>query len=348
MSNTRDDFVYDVWYFAGLSGDIAKGDLKRIDIAGQPITLGRRRDGTAFALRDICPHRAAPLSSGRIVDDMVECPYHGWRFDSQGTCKSIPALHPSDNMEIEKIGVRSYHLREDGQLLWIYIPRDKAQMTPAIDPPQIEMAKGKVFIDEHLIMETHIDHAALGLIDPAHGPYVHRQWWWRSDHTMKNKEKRFEPRNPLGFAMAAHSPSSNSAAYKLLGGKPVTEITFYLPGLRTEDIRVGNKFLLSLTSMTPVGPEKTLFRQIFFTNMTSMRLIKPIFRTGVRRFLKQDSGILNLQKKGLNYQPKAMFVGDADAQARWYYAVKKEWAAARSQNRAFVHPVKETILKYRT
>ena len=341
-------FVYDIWYFAGLSGDVKSGKLIRIDIAGEPITLGRKQDGTLFALRDICPHRAAPLSAGRIINDTVECPYHGWRFGGDGLCKAMPALPLDSDINPETVRVRTYPLREVGQLIWIYLASETKRGTaPSVEPPQIEKATGKVFIDEQMIMNTHIDQAALGLIDPAHGPYVHQQWWWRSDHKMKDKEKAFEPR-PLGFAMAAHSPSSNSFAYKLLGGKPVTEITFNLPGVRTEDIRVGDKSLLSLTAMTPIDSERTLFRQIFFTNMTTMRLIKPIFRAGVRRFLKQDSGILELQRQGLEYGTKQMFIGDADAQARWYFAMKKEWVAANEEGRDFVHPVKNQVLKYRT
>ena len=338
------EFVKDIWYFAGLSKDVATGQLIRIEIAGEPITLGRKKDGTVFALRDICPHRAAPLSSGRVVNDTVECPYHGWRFGSDGACAVIPALHPDDDTDVSKISVRNYPIREDGPLIWIYLS-DKKSAKPDVGPPQIEKAKGKIFVDEQLVMSADIDQAALGLIDPAHGPYVHQQWWWRSEHKMKTKEKRFEPR-PLGFAMAAHEPSSNSFAYKLLGGKPVTEITFHLPGVRTEDIRVGDKHLLSLTAMTPISETETLFRQIFFTNMTTMRLIGPIFRASVRRFLKQDSGILQLQGKNLKYTPKQMFVGDADAQARWYYACKKEWATAQSEGRDFVNPVKDRTLKY--
>jgi len=340
------EFVKDIWYFAGLSGDVKSGQLIRIEIAGEPITLGRKKDGSIFALRDICPHRAAPLSQGRIVNDTVECPYHGWRFGSDGTCAAIPALHFEDDMDVSKISVRHYPVREQGELAWIYLAGAK-NTAPSVDPPQIEKAIGKIFVDEQLVMNADIDQAALGLIDPAHGPYVHQQWWWRSDHKMKDKEKRFEPR-PLGFAMAAHEPSSNSFAYKLLGGKPTTEITFHFPGVRTEDIRVGNKHLLSITAMTPISDTQTHFRQIFFTNMASMRLIGPVFRAGVRRFLKQDSGILQLQGQNLDYNPKHMFVGDADAQARWYYAMKKEWAAARAEGRDFVHPVKAQTLKYRT
>jgi phenylpropionate dioxygenase-like ring-hydroxylating dioxygenase large terminal subunit len=53
------------------------------------------------------------------------------------------------------------------------------------------------------------DHAVVGLMDPAHGPFVHRAWWWRSRRSIHEKEKRFEPA-PLGFRMCRHAPSANS------------------------------------------------------------------------------------------------------------------------------------------
>ena len=51
-------------------------------------------------------------------------------------------------------------------------------------------------------------------MDPAHGPFVHQAWWWRSRASIREKTKRFEP-IPEGFRMSAHAPSGNSAPYKL-------------------------------------------------------------------------------------------------------------------------------------
>src|ERR1700749_3734665 len=76
-------FLRDIWYFAALSGDLRPGRMKRQEILGEPVLLGRTRAGEAFALRDVCPHRAAPLAAGRMIPDpggsgeVVECPYHG-------------------------------------------------------------------------------------------------------------------------------------------------------------------------------------------------------------------------------------------------------------------------------
>ena len=41
--------------------------MKRKVIAGQPLVVGRRKNGSIFALRDTCPHRAAPFSKGCII-----------------------------------------------------------------------------------------------------------------------------------------------------------------------------------------------------------------------------------------------------------------------------------------
>src|SRR6202042_2564895 len=94
-----------------------------------------------------------------------------------------------------------------------------------------------------------VDPGIIGLMDPAHGPFVHQAWWWRSRASIHEKTKRFEP-IAEGFRMASHQPSGNSAPYKLLGvyGEPITTtIDFVLPNRRYETIRAGNKWFASLT-----------------------------------------------------------------------------------------------------
>ncbi len=342
------DFVKDIWYFAGVSGDVKTGKLIRTEIAGEPITLGRKQDGSVFALRDVCPHWAAPLSAGRIVGDTVECPYHGWRFGTEtGQCTAIPALTSDSDIDPGKIKVRHFPVREDGQLIWVWMASDKGAAMPDVEPPSIPFAATKPVIDDILMLNCPMDQAVIGLLDPAHGPYVHQNSWWRTQNSMHDKEKLFEPRH-LGFAMARHTPSSNSFAYKILGGKPETEITFYLPGARTEEIKVGKRTILSLTVVSPVTKETSSIRQLFFTDMLKFKALLPIARAGALKFLKQDQAIMNLQEQNKNHDPKRMYVGDADAQARWYFAMKKEWAASRAEGRGFVHPVKAQTLKYRS
>ena len=349
MASSTSDFVYDIWYFAGLSSDLKKGQLVRREIAGNAITLGRNETGEIFALSDICPHRAAPLSEGCLKAGTVECPYHGWRFNTQdGHCEEIPALCADQDMAVEKIKVRTYPTQEKGTLIWIYISADtKFSGTPALAPPQLEFANRKATLDDALILNCHVDHAVIGLMDPAHGPYVHRQWWWRSEHSMHEKAKAFAP-SRHGFTMVAHSPSSNSFAYKLLGGKPVTEIQFQLPGIRTETIKVGKRTILSFTAVTPKDNNRTEIRQIFFTDHKVFKVLSPVIKIAAQKFLRQDASMVDLQQMGLAYDPTLLLIEDSDMQAKWYFALKKAWAKSKKAGTGFVNPVKAKTLRWRS
>ena len=343
-----DNFVKDIWYFAGLLSDIRDGGTRALSLAGDPILLAREGD-KIFALRDICPHRAVPLSAGCVKSGTVECPYHGWRFGlKDGQCKEIPALPQDSDMEVGRISVRTYPIRQAGPLIWIYLRSDpKDTNPPPIEPPEFHLPRPRATLDDSVELACHIDHAVIGLMDPAHGPYVHRQWWWRSKKSIHEKAKAFEPRE-LGFAMVSHKPSSNSFAYKLLGGKPVTEITFQLPAIRTEEITIGKRKVLSFTALTPLDENKTAIRQLFFTDHLTFRLISPFLGGFARAFLRQDSDMVDLQQIGLKYEPRLMLVEDADTQAKWYYALKKAWAKSNATGEVFTNPVKAHILRWRS
>ena len=238
-------FLRDIWYFAALSGDLKPGKQKRYEILGEPILFGRTRAGEAYALRDICPHRAAPLSAGRLVKqadgaEVVECPYHGWRFRTDGVCSAIPSMVEDQAVDVARIRVRRYLLAESQGLVFIWMAGDaRGEGQPdQVAPTFPGVVGGRPKLVDRMVFDAHIDHAVVGLMDPAHGPYVHQNWWWRSAASQHDKAKTFAPRD-AGFAMVRHPPSSNSYAYRLLGGAPSTEITFRLPGLRWEHITIG-------------------------------------------------------------------------------------------------------------
>ena len=348
-------FIHDMWYFAALSDDLRPGALKRHEIMGEPVLLGRDRAGAVYALKDICPHRAAPLSAGKVVTDdqgqqAVECPYHGWLFRTgDGACSRIPSLVAGQGIESERIRVRRWHVAESQGLVFIYMAADPRDDAPLMPPPVFEgVVGGKPKLVERMDFDSHIDHAVVGLMDPAHGPYVHQQWWWRSSKQQLDKSKLFEPRD-YGFAMARHAPSKNSRAYAILGGAPATEITFRLPGLRWEHIVVGQRQVLALTCLTPVNEQRTRITQLVWSDHPAFVLLAPFIREGARRFLKQDGDMVNLQNEGLRYDPPLMWIDDADRQAKWYQALKKAWIASRRPGGpAFVNPVETTVLKWRS
>ncbi|WP_295225183.1 aromatic ring-hydroxylating dioxygenase subunit alpha [uncultured Brevundimonas sp.] len=347
-------FVTDAWYFVALGRDVAPASLKRYEIMGEPVLIGRTRAGQVYAMRDICPHRAAPLSAGKLVEkpgegETVECPYHGWRFRPDGVCAAIPSLVEDQAFEANRIRVRSYPVRESQGLVFVWMVSDaRNPMEPDHEPPVFPgVVGGEAKLVEAMDFDSHIDHAVVGLMDPAHGPYVHQQWWWRSEHSMHEKSKAFAP-TEFGWAMVRHAPSSNSRLYKILGGAPATEITFRLPGFRWEHIQVGEKQVLALTCLTPITDTKTRITQIFWSDHWVFGLAKPFLRMGVVAFLKQDGGMVNLQNEGLRYDPALIWIDDADKQAKWYQQLKREWARSRAEDRPFANPIQPTTLRWKS
>lgn len=345
-------FLRNLWYFALPGRELAKGQFKPLWLLGEPLLFGRTNEGEVFAIHDICPHRGIPLSYGSFDGREVECCYHGWRFGPDGRCTAIPSLVDGQSQVArEKIRVRSYICREVQGIVWVYMsekPRaalDEASLPP---PPALpEVTADQLQIVDTLDFPCYMDHAVIGLIDPAHGPYVHKSWWWRPGSSSYEKTKRFGP-NDLGFTMLRHKPSKNSRAYKLLGGAPETEIAFRLPGMRIDHTKAGKHTLVNFTAVTPVSENMTRVSNLIYWTTPWLTALKPILRHFAHAFLQQDREIVMIQQEGLKLRPSLMLIDDADRQAKWFYRLKKEWQTSQAEGRPFANPITERTLRWKS
>ena len=342
------ELLYDYWYVATHGQNLPRSGKLPVTMLGQQILLLRDNEGNVSALKDFCPHRGIPLRYGKFDGCEVECCYHGWRFNTQGTCTAIPAL-VDDKTDISKIKTGRLECVEKDGIIWVYIPYPARPQTPATTPPDMPNSiTGGFKLVDSLHFPCIIDHAVIGLMDPSHGPFVHRSWWWRSKKSMHKKSKQFAP-TAQGFAMVAHRPSSNSRAYKILGGDRTTEISFNLPALRTEHITIGKHHIVLLTALTPIDGTNTQLHQFVFTTLPLLKFLSPLLMRFGKAFLKQDLDIVKMQQEGLKPgHPPLLLMGDADAQALWYYRLKKEAAASTSEGRAFANPLRAKTLEWRS
>jgi phenylpropionate dioxygenase-like ring-hydroxylating dioxygenase large terminal subunit len=342
-------FLRDIWYMAALARDVRKRRMSRVMLLDEPIVLGRMRNGRIFAFRDICPHRGVPLSCGKVRNDLtVECAYHGWRFNADGVCAAIPSLVEGQDLDPARIRVRSYSVREQDGLIWIYMPLEGHEgRLPRGEPPSVPMksAREPRFVERQMF-PCGIDHAVIGLMDPAHGPYVHSHWWWR--RKAREKAKDYAPL-PYGFAMTRHAPTK--PIYRLLGGTVSTEITFELPSTRFENIRgrlLGLDIeIVLLTTCTPRTRDKTEVTQTIFWPAW-LGFVKPFFILLGPTFLADDRKIVELQREGLKFNPNLMLIQDADIPAMWYHRLKKAWAVSVAADAPFANPVQKTTLRWRS
>ena len=105
------------WYIAAWADEVGGDQPLARRICNEPIVLFRDGAGRVGALTDRCCHRAAPLSMGSVVEEGIQCGYHGLVIDGSGRCVRIPGQKqiPADAR------VRSYPAIEKDQMVWVWM-----------------------------------------------------------------------------------------------------------------------------------------------------------------------------------------------------------------------------------
>jgi nitrite reductase/ring-hydroxylating ferredoxin subunit len=94
------------WYVVGKTSDFAINKAKKIIINEIPISIWRDKNDNFTGVYDICPHRGAHLSKGRIDKDMncIVCPYHRFKYDKNGRMIQTPRkeiTRPNTNFNLK-------------------------------------------------------------------------------------------------------------------------------------------------------------------------------------------------------------------------------------------------------
>jgi len=113
-------FLRNAWTMAGWSSELGQTQLLARQFLGEHVVMYRNTSGQPFALKDRCPHRFAPLSTGHLRDggNTIECGYHGLRFNETGAC----VLNPHGDGAIPKAAsVQRFPLVERRSALWIWM-----------------------------------------------------------------------------------------------------------------------------------------------------------------------------------------------------------------------------------
>lgn len=351
------EFLWGFWYPGLRSDEVHSRKLVRAMLLEVPLVVGRDAAGKPFALRDVCPHRAFPLSFGEFDGANVECAYHGWKFDAHtGQCRHIPSLTADSKLKCERIYASSFPCEEHDGYIWVFMTGAEGRASETAPPPGPELPTfSRHYKVAHLWAELpcSVDHGIIGLMDPAHGPFVHQAWWWRTRRSIREKVKQFEP-IPNGFRMSPHAPSANSAPYKILKfatGEPATTmIDFMLPNQRFEQIRAGKYWLSSRTTVTPVRRDLCRLDFVAAWNiLPRFPIVSFVIHVLGPRFIRQDTEVIKKQALGLRYGDRMMLVDDADRQARWYFELKAAYLESQRTGTPMQHPMSGPVtLRWRS
>lgn len=171
-------FLRNAWYVAAWGSEIGI-ELFARRILNQPILIFRREDGVATALDDRCAHRFAPLSMGRRCGDVVECRYHGLRFDAAGVCVHSPH---GDGIIPKSARVRCYPIVERYGALWIWMGNPaRADPTCIPDFSFLQDAESYATVTATSTFQANYELITDNLMDVSHVSYLHAESFGTTD-----------------------------------------------------------------------------------------------------------------------------------------------------------------------
>ena len=98
-----DGLLRGFWYPALRSAEIHGRDLREAMLLGVPLSWAARRQASPSLCAMPVRTAAIPFSDGNFDGNLVECCYHGWKFEPvSGQCREIPSLMPDSKVKAGK------------------------------------------------------------------------------------------------------------------------------------------------------------------------------------------------------------------------------------------------------
>lgn len=306
----RDGDLVNNWYIACLSSELKENCLIRRVIYDTPIVLFRS-NGVISALVDKCLHRHVPLSEGFIENGEVRCPYHGWKFNSQGELTEIPS--EGDTFLANKIKrcVKKFFIEEKDECIWIWMGEDKpSSPKPTWDFPEINNKKWA-----HYFMVTDFENEVTNLVenfmDVPHTVYVHKGWF-------RNKTFTKVPMNVKTFdgSVLVNYDQPNDGIGVLIKpllnpkNEPMEHTDhFFYPNITRVDYRFGENYQYIINSQcTPVSTMNSrVYTYIGYKLPIIGKLIKPFIHFYTRKVINQDVDIMRIQSMNLKNDNRQNF-----------------------------------------
>ena len=245
-----------------------------------PLDKDNSLTGGWSVMLDVCPHRLAPLSQGRVdmKSGCLECPYHGWQFESSGRCILIPQLPKEElsSLSNPKSSASSLPVYLLSGILWAFVPLPAGPASYFPQMPDELAPQTKVPLTNAVIRDFYYSYDFLveNFFDIAHIPFAH--------HTLQSTRADGAPLNITMLTDISNTTHLQVQYGDIMRGRPREGIISFSPPsiytLQTRYADIANQILkptLTLYVM-PVEPGKS--RAIIGSSFPLKGIFKLIFR----------------------------------------------------------------------
>jgi phenylpropionate dioxygenase-like ring-hydroxylating dioxygenase large terminal subunit len=166
--------IFNQWYVILHSKEVKKNQVIGVKRLGENMVVWRDGEGNPAAALDKCPHRGIKLSFGKIKDDHLQCPFHGFEYDLEGACKLIPANGKATPVP-EHIRAHAYPVKEANGFLYLWYAEEpgNTETFPPL-PWFTDLDRSLVSSDMKDHWKAHYSRVIENQLDVVHVPFIHR------------------------------------------------------------------------------------------------------------------------------------------------------------------------------
>ncbi len=169
------------WYAVLEASEVAGKRPVGVTRMGEKLVFWRDTQGRVICQRDKCAHRGAALSQGEVCGDTIQCPFHGFEYDSSGQCTLIPANSTLAPVP-ERFQVPSYPAREANGFIYIWWGEPRSSLPPV--PFFSDIDQSYNYSVRRDPWATHYSRAIENQLDVMHLPFVHHNTIGRGGRTV--------------------------------------------------------------------------------------------------------------------------------------------------------------------
>ncbi len=158
------------WYVLLDSKEVKKERVLGVTRLGEKLVFWRDSRGEVHCMADLCPHLGARLSQGKVIHDTLQCPFHGFEYDSSGQCTYLPA-YGRRGVIPKALRVKRYPVYEMQGFIWVYWGESDSEPEPPrfFDSFSSQLNYGS--FRQH--WNVHYSRMVENQLDVAHLPFVH-------------------------------------------------------------------------------------------------------------------------------------------------------------------------------